>query len=119
MNAELFLKWWPILGAVIQGVFLWLAWSMRKMFATKDEIKILQEELTERLCDHGQKIDMIEARLQAIPGGKDFQELTCKVNLVSGNIETIIARFEGVKESVTRVERQLDMLYRAHLAEEG
>ncbi|MBF0139808.1 MAG: DUF2730 family protein [Magnetococcales bacterium] len=117
MNAELFLKWWPILGAVIQGVFLWLAWSMRKMFVTKDELKIFQEELVERLCDHDHKIDTIEAKMQTIPGGRDFQELSCKVNTAVGDIKAVGVSLEGIKELLARSDRQLNMLFRAHMPE--
>ncbi|MBF0415609.1 MAG: DUF2730 family protein [Magnetococcales bacterium] len=119
MDAELLLKWWPVLGVVIQGVFLWLAWSMRKMFVTKDELKAFQEELTERLCDHGQKIDHIESGLKTIPGGREFQELSCKINTAVGDIKAIGIAVEGMRELAARGDRQLNMLLRAHMPEEG
>jgi hypothetical protein len=87
------LEYWPVVGFVINLLIAWFFWSMRKQFASKDELAEIERRL-----------DKTESTLNQLPTRRDLTELHVAMAGIAGGVKETNAELRGLGRLVERVE---------------
>lgn len=102
---------WPAIGAIVATVVTataFVVWLLRARlqgdFASRGDVVQL-----------GERMDTIDARLRSVPTHADVQQINARLMTVESGFAAIGARVDGVREGVSRVERDLGLLLQHEL----
>jgi hypothetical protein len=106
---------WPKLAAIVAlagtlaGFIVWLLRArLQGDFASRGDVTAL-----------GERMDAIEARLATVPTHHDVQQINHRLSVVESGVAGLGARVDGVREGVSRVERDLGLLLQHELGKAG
>ncbi len=106
------LRWLPVVTLLIQGVVVWIFWSMRQQFVTRTVCE--QNRLTignkQSAADDkaSDRLNVIETGIPALPTRTEFQDL-------SGKIEKLTEKLGKVDGRMIGLNRAVDLLNQHHL----
>lgn len=133
--AELILTWWPVIALVVSGLVAWIGWSSRQQFVTHDDFDryiktheaehkadakvhdAVHEELDEALAEGAAKFREIEVKLGQLPTRRDHEALLRALGEVTGAIQGIGAKVDGLADRVAWVQSNLSTIVDHELAE--
>ena len=81
---------WEIVVSIVAGVACTMAWSVRRQAA---DARILE------------RLALLEAKAAGSPGSVAMHELALSIERVAGELKAYVARLEGLKEIVNRLDR--------------
>lgn len=87
------LEYWPVIGFGINLLIAWFVWSMRKQFATKDELAAIDR-----------RVDKTESALDQLPTRRDLSDLHVAIAGLAGEVKETNAEMRGLGRLVERVE---------------
>ncbi len=132
-------RWVPQLVAVavllVQGVIVWVLWSLKKEFVRKDDfdqdIGALNDKVVAvqtavkgavRKDDCGKcsasmnsKIVAIEAELSRLPSAESWASMQVAIEEVRGSNRALVAKIEGQGELLKKIEHPLQLLMEYHI----
>lgn len=112
------IKWyWHLAALLVQAVFVWLVWSMRKAFVTAEKCAACQKALSGQVEEMDKRQEVAEVKMQGVPSYSDLTEVLKELESVRGDIKEVRAFQEGQQQSLTRIEKQMDMLMDHHMRE--
>src|SRR4051794_2817470 len=98
MNGIQFVDWlnkyWPLIGFFLQAVFAWLLWSMRKMFATKDDLTAMTtkvEAIAAAQSIASGEVTLLKQKLDGLPTAEDVNEIKLSIAEIEGDNKAISA----------------------------
>lgn len=87
-------------SGVIGGVVIaWAKWRLSGDFASKADITAL-----------GAKIGHLEAKIGAVPSLEDVRRLGDRLSAMENGVATVGAEVRGMRDGISRVERDLHLL---------
>lgn len=111
---DVFLKYWPILAFVAQGVALWIMWSMRQFASNEirkseraseardqalgDRITSGERALSDRVGAVTARVEAVENEIDNLPTKADLAQVEGKVGVVDAKLDLAnrgIERLEG------------------------
>ncbi|MBD5416971.1 MAG: DUF2730 family protein [Desulfovibrio sp.] len=121
---------WHYLPGIIQfvatGACLWLWWSIKKVFVTRQDCEACRKSANAGL---EARIDAVERRqnarattLQALSGKLDnlptsaeLQDIMVTVKELEGDVKGLRAQMDGFEHMISRLERTVDMFQEVHM----
>ncbi len=121
---------WHYLPGIIQfvatGACLWLWWSIKKVFVTRQDCEACRKSANAGL---EARIDAVERRqnarattLQALNGKLDnlptsaeLQDIMVTVKELEGDVKGLRAQMDGFEHMISRLERTVDMFQEVHM----
>jgi predicted nucleic acid-binding Zn-ribbon protein len=93
-------------ATIIGGlVIAWVRWQLSGDFAGKADISGLRT-----------RMDEIEQQLRGVPTHEDVRRLSERIGAVERGVEVLGADLRGVREGISRLERDLHLLVQHELA---
>jgi hypothetical protein len=87
----------------------WVIWSLRRQFATREEVKQMTDELRELAEAQDRRLIVVEQAISGIPG---------KIDRMSERVAAQEATLEGIAGQIKLLSQQVNMLLR-HQMENG
>lgn len=105
---EILSKTMPWALLVVQGLFAWAIWSLRKEFVRKDDHSASCATLEQRLV-------AVEQHLDHLPTAEQWQQLHVAIEEMRGGHKVVLAKLEGQGEVLKRIEHPVHLLMEHHL----
>lgn len=86
------------------------AWIISKQKANHTEIKDLRNAHEGRLDLHGQRLERLEAKLEAMPEAREFTQLAIEMKELEGSINSLGATVAGMENISKIMKNQLDQI---------
>ena len=96
----------PVALLIIQGLFVWGMWSMRKQFQTRESCDDAMAQVHKRVTCLEKKVIDVEH----LPSSKDFATLTREVAELRGGQRALEEGVKSLGISIDRLERPLNLL---------
>lgn len=93
----------PYFVLVVQLVVLWIGWSLRKRFASPED---LAKERAARQKLEGQ-VNMLEGMVKQLPTSSGMHELSLAIERLRGDFKGVTAQLAATDKSLVRVEATL------------
>ena len=107
----------PVVVLVVQGLFAWFLWSLRRNFVSCDACASVRAEYDKRQAEHDKRLGCVAAEgkelrviLSNLPTVKDVHELGREVERVQGGQEALRESVKSLAVSIDRLERPLNLL---------
>lgn len=97
-----------VLVLVVQGLFGWALWSLRRVFVRNDEFGLYQHRISREQQLLENRLMVLEGRVTQLPDGEVLASLAAAVESLRGDIKVVDARISGVDRLMVRLERALD-----------
>lgn len=97
-----------VLVLLIQGLFAWALWSLRRVFVRSDEFGLYQHRMLREQQSLENRLIALEGRVTQMPDGEALASLAAAVESLRGDIKVVDARISGVDRLMLRLERALD-----------
>ncbi|OEU65806.1 MAG: hypothetical protein BA863_08945 [Desulfovibrio sp. S3730MH75] len=110
--------WLPIIVFLSQLGVGWLIWSLRKAFVSRENCASCRKEMDEDADELEKRIIRNEEQLANQPTSKEVSELTVALGSLSGEIDVLAERINGVKDSQTSL-KELVVRVDTFLREKG
>lgn len=94
------LKYWPIYLFVLNGLSIWIGWSVRKGVVTHDDLKKHADETASAIKTMSDRVTHLEARIEHGPSEADLVRLHERLDVVSGQLSTLVGEFSGVRSNL-------------------
>ena len=118
--------WGWLLALAMNGLLLWIGWSLRKKFVTQDEFAahIKADELhksgvRDHLAEHDAVLNTLADKVNAMPGQDAIHVLDVKLVSIQGEQTRTNEELRGLREIMHRMENQTELLYRDRLEGKG
>jgi hypothetical protein len=94
--------YWPIAATALQGLLVWVAWSLRQV--AKAEIAAVDTKFTDKFDDHDVRIQGVESRMATAEG--DIKELPTKEDLarIEGEVKGVGIKVSTANAGIQRIE---------------
>lgn len=116
--------WGWLVLFVIQGLSLWVGWSLSKKFTPRDDCGARHTKDAEaakalegRCQSLESRIVLAENVIRTLPTREQVHELDVKIVQLGGEQKALAAEMRGTRDSVTRVEHMLNLLTESHIKE--
>lgn len=97
-----------LLILIIQGLFAWALWSLRREFVRGDEWLLhLRRQARDESATNG-RLSALEEQVRQLPAAGDLAELHGELAALRGEIQTLNARISGLDRLLGRLEHGLD-----------
>lgn len=114
--AKFWLDLLVLAGMVVNALYTWVTSRHR---ATRAEIEAVKKDHLALIQDLDRRALVMEARIDALPGARDFNNALQQMTKMDGEIGILNERLAGFKESMERVERPLNLLVEAQMKGAG
>ncbi|AGW12826.1 DUF2730 family protein [Megalodesulfovibrio gigas] len=101
-------KFMPWALLLVQALFGWAMWSLRKEFVRKDDHSLSCSSLAQRLV-------AVEQHLDRMPTAEQWQQLQVAIEEMRGGHKVVLAKLEGQGEVLKRIEHPVHLLMEHHL----
>lgn len=108
-------KMLPVAVLVVQGLFVWSMWSLRRNFMTCDACQGHRVGYDKRLADAEGEGQALRASLDNLPTAKDLHEVVKEVAAVGGGMEAARESVKALGISIDRLDRQIQLLLEHHI----
>lgn len=97
-----------LLVLLVQGLFAWALWSLRRVFVRSDDfaLHLSREARVQQMLES--RLTLLENRVAQLPDGEALNSLAAAVESLRGDIKVVDARISGVDRLMVRLERALD-----------
>lgn len=116
-------RFWIDLFAVIGGaisVLCGVAWFViRNALVTHQALSHALEPMGTQMDDHGDRISKLESDLGHMPDAKAWSDMGQQMVRLQGGIDAISIETRGLRETMERIERPLNVLVDAKLKRSG
>lgn len=127
MTEDLIWRWLPIVILVVQGLFAWAAWSMRKKFvscedcakAQKNICVAVEKDLQEVESKADGRLKTLEHSVQGLASSDDIKVLMREVGELRGGQMAMEEAVKGLGKSLDRIDGPLTLLIQHHLGEKS
>jgi hypothetical protein len=100
------LKWWPVILCVLQGITMWVSWSLKKQFVSKEDLTSAIDHAMNSATKNDDEIELSVHELKTSHSNLQKQ--------VDGDIDKRLLRIEeGIKHmpthgDLTRLHKRMD-----------
>jgi predicted nucleic acid-binding Zn-ribbon protein len=94
------LKYGPLIALILNGLGLWWVWSMRKAFATPDDVN----KLHRRINDVTNRVSLAEQKLASVPTISEVGDLKVQLASIHGDYKAMAATMEALKDSLEGIQ---------------
>ncbi len=113
------MDWWDIIiklasaiVLIIQGLGLWVLWSLRKQFVARDHCNAQCQELAKKQTE-------LEQAQKALPDAAMVNTIRERLGSIEGSVKAVEATIKGQADTMQRIERPLNLLLEHHLRPRG
>ena len=116
---EEFIKqdWLTLATLILQGLWGWLWWSLRKQFVSVDAHNACQDKRGKRLGDAESnlasithRLEVVERDMKALPTVQGINTLSVELERLRGEMQGFRAEMKGQRDFMQRTERQISLL---------
>ena len=100
---------------MLQAVFAWLLWSLRREFMTRRECAKCHAGTDERIGKLTEKQAAVEKSLETYPTGKELGEVRLEMESLRGDNAALRSEIKGLAELLARVEKPVALLVEHHI----
>lgn len=93
---------------IIQGLFAWALWSLRRVFVRSDEFGLYQHRISREQKVFENRLIAVKGRVAQLPDGEALASLAAAAESLHGDIKAVDARISGLDRIMVRLERALD-----------
>ena len=104
-----------ILALVLQAVFAWLLWSLRREFMTRRECAKCHAETDDRMGELAQRQAAVEMSMKMFPTRKELGEVRLEMESLRGDNAALRSEIKGLAELLARVEKPVALLVEHHI----
>ena len=97
-----------LLILVIQGLFAWALWSLRRIFVRGDDYLLHLQREARRESATARRLSALEEHLRQMPAGDDMAGLHGELAALRGEIQALNVRISGLDRLLERLEHGLD-----------
>ncbi|GAB1254327.1 hypothetical protein Defa_18140 [Desulfovibrio sp. TH_2024_36128] len=97
-----------LLVLIVQGLFAWALWSLRRAFVRQDDYLLHMQRDTRREAATARRICALEESLRLMPGNGDLAGLHGELSTLRGEIQALSARISGLDRLLERLEHGLE-----------
>ena len=97
-----------ILVLIVQGLFAWALWSLRRAFVRQDDYLLHMQRDVRREAATARRICALEENLRLMPGNGDLAGLHAELSTLRGEIQALSARISGLDRLLERLEHGLE-----------
>ena len=126
-------KMLPVAVLVVQGLFVWVLWSLRRNFVSCDACAAARAAHDKRQADHRAEYDKRQAdydkrlgcmaaeskelrtSLDSLPKAKDLHEVAKEVEAVRGGLEAVKESVKSLGISIDRLDKPIQLLLEHHI----
>ncbi len=116
------MDWWgiistlgPVVLMLIQGLLLWVLWSLRKQYVSTDYCDGQCKAVAEKHAALSQAQAQLEQAQKALPDADEVQAMAVQLAEIEGSIKAVMATVQGQAELMARIERPLNLLLEHHV----
>lgn len=114
--------WGWAIGLSVNGIILWAGWSLRKKFRAQEDCSVQHAKDAASMRAMGKTLDAVEQQcaglentLRGLPTTEVVHKLCLDVQALRGELSTMKAEHNGLKEIMLRVENNVSLLVRGHM----
>ena len=111
-------KWSPLILGLLQVVGLWVIWSLRRQFMTREDCSQQCKKLADKQTAQEAKQAALEAAHQSMPSAEDLERIQERLGGIEGEMKGMSATLKGQAEIMVRIERPLNLLLEHHVKRE-
>lgn len=97
-----------LLVLIVQGLFAWALWSLRRAFIRSDEFALHVSREIRAQQSLEKRLNLLENKVGQLPDVEALHSLAAAVESLRGDIKVVDARISGVDRLMVRLERALD-----------
>lgn len=97
-----------LLVLVIQGLFAWALWSLRRAFVRQDDYLLHMQRDGRREAATSRRLCALEETLRLMPGNADLTGLHSEVSALRGEMQALTVRIAGLDRLLERLEHNLE-----------
>ena len=119
---DLLWKLLPVGVLIVQGLFVWSMWSLRRNFVTCDSCQATRAEYEKRQADYDKRLGCVaadgrelRASLDNLPKAKDLHEVAKEVEAVRGGQEALRESVKSLAVSIDRLDKPIQLLLEHHI----
>lgn len=90
----------PLIALALNALLAWYVWSMRKAFASTDEIG----KLHRRINEVGTRLQLAEQKLAGLPTIGEIGDLKVQLATIHGDYKAMAATMTGLKETMEGIQ---------------
>ncbi|NDY57411.1 hypothetical protein G3N56_11735 [Desulfovibrio sulfodismutans] len=134
------LKWWPVAMFLFQAFFGWIMWSLARKFVTREHCEATRasrdadrarsdKAVADRVAGVDGRVCAAHAALADAPSPSEVERLTGSLDglsadvaalgtdleAVRGDVKEVKAMISGVRDGLSRMEKQNDLLMEHHI----
>lgn len=102
-----------------QGLLIWITWSMKRQFVSREQFEESIDALAERLNAAEVRAAEMEAEMNHFPNSERLFALSKNIEELRGEIKAQSAENRGLRDSLNQVQRSLDILQKYHVFRTG
>lgn len=95
------LPYWPVALFVLNLLTIWIGWSVKAQFASKEEVTMIREGLGRV----DKRVDLVERDLQHLPTRDDLHAVRLGLAEVVGELREARADYRSILNLVSRTEQ--------------
>lgn len=110
-------NWLTLATLILQGLWGWLWWSLRKQFVSVDTHNACQDKRGKRLGDLESglgtlthRLEIVERDVKALPTVQGINTLSVELEKLRGEMQGFRAEMKGQRDFMQRTERQISLL---------
>ena len=122
IDHEIIRAWGWLLGLVANLLVIWVGWSLRKKFVTREDftahVEAEEQHKTatkERLTAHDAALDALANKVNEMPGKEAIHTLDLKLVNIQGEQSRTNEELRGLRDIMGRMENQTELLIRDRL----
>ncbi len=97
-----------LLILIVQGLFAWALWSLRRAFVRGDEYLLHLQREARRESAMTRRLTALEEHLRQSPDSTELADLHSELAALRGEMQTLNARISGLDRLLERLEHGLD-----------
>ena len=97
-----------LLVLIVQGLFAWALWSLRRAFVRQDEYLLHLQRDARREAAACRRISALEETLRLTPDNTDLAGLHNELSTLRGEIQALNVRISGLDRLLERLEHSLE-----------
>lgn len=99
----------------VQGLFMWLLWSLRREFVRRTDCEQCMNGLGVRVGETKNRLQTVELKVESMPKISAVHEIMLAIEEVKGEQKALTERIAGLSEILRRLEHPLDLLTQHHI----
>ena len=106
-NFDTVLRLIPLALCIVQGLFAWVVWSLRKRFVTAEDCATCRNKTENKVGKIESRLAETESALRDMPSKAEFHELALTMKELQGDLKAMRASVETLNTMTNRQEEFL------------